>query len=998
MAPTPDTLTHLTEDFAAAWLQGELTDSRRLLADLHLAQCETCRQRLSSLDATHRGAPAPSAPPAAPGLTRGTAVGRFVVLEQTGSGGMGLVYGAYDPLLERKVALKLLRLENIPARHLPEARSRLLREARSIARLAHPNVVTVFDAGEFGGDVFVAMEFVEGGTLQDWSREARRDWRAILEKYAGAAAGLAAAHAAGVVHRDFKPQNVLLGTDGRPRVADFGLARATTDRTLEGAPPAPSAGSMTSGSELNTAVGTLMGTPAFMSPEQLQGEVADARSDQFSFCVSLYEALYGTRPFVAPDLQQVLQRIRKGDLAPPVRACGPARLRRVVVRGLSADPADRFGSMDALLEALNRVRRAGARRRNLALAALVALALPAAAVVGARSRAEVCAGSDALLATTWSEGRKQALLDAWAATTGGAAGAGAMAPAAGLLDRYANSWAQARTGACEAARVRQEETLEVLSLRMACFERRRRELEAATLALEGARPEQAARLVDVVTSLPPVNTCDAPEVLARTGVKAPPPGKAAAVEAVRARLATVASLQQLHEMRASSLAQEAVREAEQTAFRPLLAEARLALGKSQTTDRAFSAAEQTLHQAVVEAEAESHDEVRMEAEAELARLLGFRQARFAQAQAHMDRSWAVMERLGRSPQDEANLSNLAGTLLFQQSRYEEAEALLRRALSLEHQLHGEEDPRVGRVLSNLAQTQKQQGNLRSAEALGRSAVEMLLRTAGEGYRSTAIARHSLGTILLRAGNGVEARQRMLENHPDLREDEVTRSNANLHVRLAMADLLAGLPDRAEKTLLRVGAFLDAEKFAADSMERLDWQSVRIHHLASLGKWDEALPLARARAALLRQGELASGLPMVDTLLQLGWLELQAGRVSAAEDAVAQARALAEALPRGPTLRDELASLEGEVDLARGRVEAAVHRLEGALRRQQQTELDGWRLARTQFALVRAHHAAGKPEARDRGMHQLEGYLASPQTHVQRLAQSYRGWRAAEGLR
>src|SRR5579863_1211307 len=275
----------------------------------------------------------PSAPTdtAAVPLGRGAIIGRYVVLGLVGRGGMGEVYAAYDPELDRKVAVKLLRVKAGNGVSLSEGRQRTLREAQAIARLSHPNVVVVFDVGTFDEKVFIAMEFVDGNTVTFWLEQQARSWQEILRVFIAAGRGLIAAHEKGLVHRDFKPDNVMVGKDGQVRVMDFGLARQMPERTLRSArprPTTPSRGSLKVASEtlalepgtlvLNedsngsgpgqssvsglfdarlTRTGAMMGTPAYMAPEQFFGAPTDARTDQFSFCVSLYEALYGERPF-----------------------------------------------------------------------------------------------------------------------------------------------------------------------------------------------------------------------------------------------------------------------------------------------------------------------------------------------------------------------------------------------------------------------------------------------------------------------------------------------------------------------------------------------------------------------------------------------------------------------------------------------------------------------------------------------------------------------------
>ena len=290
-------------------------------------------------------------------------LGRYVVLELVSAGGMGVVYEAFDPQLDRKVALKVLRPESLGSETLEQAQARLLREAQAMASLSHPNVVPVFDVGTVGRQVFVAMELVDGGTLTDWLRAERRGWREIVEMYLQAGRGLAAAHAAGIVHRDFKPDNVLVGRDGRARVSDFGLARPAV-RELARAGADRGAGAHESSA-------ALVGTPAYMAPEQFEGSGVSARSDQFSFCVALWEALYGRRPFPGQSAEQLAESVLSG--APPVPPAGssvPGWLQRAVQRGLSRRPEERFPFIEGLLDDLSRSSLEGRRRRRLAAAAV----------------------------------------------------------------------------------------------------------------------------------------------------------------------------------------------------------------------------------------------------------------------------------------------------------------------------------------------------------------------------------------------------------------------------------------------------------------------------------------------------------------------------------------------------------------------------------------------------------------------------------------------------
>ncbi len=301
-------------------------------------------------------------------------IGRFLVMRPLGSGGMGVVYAAYDEELDRRIAVKLLRPGS--SEH---DQARLQREAQAMARLSHPNVATVHEVGAVDGQIYVAMEYVRGQTLQEWLAAAPRSWREVIEHFRAAGLGLAAAHAAGLVHRDFKPSNVLVGDDGRVRVVDFGLVRSSGGEEGEAAAVAASQvmGPATPLATSLTMTGTIMGTPAYMSPEQHRGAPTDARSDQFSFCVALYEALHGVHPFAGRTVGEVRAAVLAGRVPPPPRESkAPVWLGRVLARGLAVDPAARWPSMDALLDALaaDPEARASARRRG-ALGVVVAAAV-----------------------------------------------------------------------------------------------------------------------------------------------------------------------------------------------------------------------------------------------------------------------------------------------------------------------------------------------------------------------------------------------------------------------------------------------------------------------------------------------------------------------------------------------------------------------------------------------------------------------------------------------
>ena len=335
-----------------------------------------------------------------------TRVGRYAVLRRLGAGGMGVVYVAYDEELGRKIALKLVH----PGHHDPDASARSRREAQALARLSHPNVVQVYEVGEYQGQVYLAMEFIPGHTLRAWQAAAPRSWQATVAMYLQAGRGLAAAHRSGLVHRDFKPENVLVGDDDqRPRVLDFGLARipgSTTDLSAKpadlSAKPAPSDLSQEP-SNLSpepsdparlTTPGAVLGTPAYMAPEQLDGADADPRSDLFSFCTALHEALHGVRPFAGATRTALRAAIARDAPARPRAGELPTWLQRIVERGLAADPAERWPAMDPLLAALARDPTRWRRRAALALALVTLLTAGLYLLLAAREHQQARALAD----------------------------------------------------------------------------------------------------------------------------------------------------------------------------------------------------------------------------------------------------------------------------------------------------------------------------------------------------------------------------------------------------------------------------------------------------------------------------------------------------------------------------------------------------------------------------------------------------------------------------
>ena len=410
-------------------------------------------------------------------------IGRYELRECLGEGGLGVVYAAYDPQLDRQVAIKLIRpddnVSGIPAHE------RLLREARAIARLNHANVVEVFDLGTFEHrtedgqppteGLFIVMQLLSGKTVETWLEE-NPSWEEILAVFGQAGAGLQAAHLEGVVHRDFKPANVFLCDDGTVKVLDFGLAKMTiageADRLRTTLPGFSNAEDSVHDAE-TTNEGTVLGTPAYMAPEQHVGELSDPASDQFAYCVALYKALFRVNPFAGKSMRQIATAKWEGRIVPPPAPCDvPSWVEDAVVRGLASMPSKRWASMGQLLDALARRRRPSKVRR-------VAAASLAAGVVGfalpqpAPDALQACEAGAERVGDVWSDGARTQLA---------AARPDDFEQLAQQLDTYAEQWQQARYDACQ---------VEALDLQLQCLDAR---LLGLSASLRGVTRDPAADL------------------------------------------------------------------------------------------------------------------------------------------------------------------------------------------------------------------------------------------------------------------------------------------------------------------------------------------------------------------------------------------------------------------------------------------------------------------------------------------------------------------------
>jgi eukaryotic-like serine/threonine-protein kinase len=753
-------------------------------------------------------------------LVRGSTIGRYVVLGLVGRGGMGEVYAAYDPELDRKVALKLLRIKPGNGVSLTEGRQRTLREAQAIARLSHPNVVVVYDVGTFRGQVFIAMEFVEGHTVSYWVASKARTWEETLKVFIDAGRGLMAAHKKGLVHRDFKPDNVMVGEDGQVRVMDFGLARQMNEKTsrktsldgktapehqtgnaplplrlsepgseaagpaedplstivLNGGPvhtPPISMHSSTGNSGADvfgaqlTRTGAMMGTPAYMAPEQFLGAPTDARTDQFSFCVALYEALYGDRPFYGNTMFALTTAVVQGNVKePPANSKVPFWVRKVLLRGLRPKADDRFPSMEALIDALGRDPRL-VRRRAVAVATGV---VAVAALLGGwrhsvATHRLMCSGGPAKLAGVWDvptgnselEPPRHAAIRASFLHTGKGYAADAYSTVSRILSTYADGWLRMYTDTCEAAQ-RGDQSAEVLDLRMSCLQERLSGLRALTDVFSDANAEVVEKAVSAANNLRTLERC-ADVALLRAVVRPPEdPATRAKVADLRHSVASVKALLDSGRWReAMKGSPPLVEQAKALGYEPLTAEALGTMGMAYLKGNDPKTAEHALVESYWFADASRHDEVRAEDAMNLVWVIGYEQGRYEEAQGWARSAKAVLQRLGGHELLEAWLLNNLGGVYELEGQREEALRSQQEALTLKEEVLGNEHPDVGISEGNLAVVLSALGRNQEALAHVDRSIQILASGLGAGHPDLATQLNNRGEILNALGRHREAR-------------------------------------------------------------------------------------------------------------------------------------------------------------------------------------------------------------------------------------------------
>jgi len=804
----------LSENTFQRLLDGTLPEPQIDNARLHFDTCRSCRELFSALARGLSGhgsvapedsggaAPNSQAPPAPRVMTPGTRVGRFIVQGPIGAGGMGVVHAADDPVLERKVALKVIHADHGEGPASDERRVRLLREARAIARLSHPNVITVHDIGIHADQLYVAMEFVEGSTLRSWLAAAPRSWREIVSVFVAAGRGLLAAHRAGLVHRDFKPDNVLIGDDGQIRVTDFGLAYSLfgADRdAIGGTVPGwlvEAGGVLSSGLQDRegrlTRSGALVGTPGYIAPEVLRGGTADFASDQFSFCVALYEALFHERPRLSsPSSPAEVVEPSSEPSRPAVNSLAPVSndryvvpdwLRQTVQRGLGWRPEDRHPSMETLLTALNRepIRRWWARL-GLGLVVVVAIGIALRLFVADKPEREICTGAVAQVSAIWNPGVLAQVQSGFAATA--RAHAQASADRVGeQLDRYTRQWANLHRSACLAT-ARGEQSSDLLDRRLLCLGRSLDQVGALLeLFVHRADGDLVDRSIALVGKLRPLSACgDSADLLSRVAPPIDPTLRARVTELER-QVDRAEIERHAGRPRAAADGVRAVLEAQEAlGYAPLAAQAGRVLGRSLEDLGRPAEAREALTQAQRMAQRAGDIKLSIHLMIDLLAVVGVRQQRYGEAQLLGQLAESTLERpdLRDDETTRAQLLAALGSIATAEWKVDRAVELQREVLAIRRRTLPAISEEVASAEENLGVALRNKTDKEEARQHYREALAIRRRLFGDQHPLTAAVHINLGVTYLDEANAVDARAHLLTALAILERIPEHRSYANL---------------------------------------------------------------------------------------------------------------------------------------------------------------------------------------------------------------------------
>lgn len=769
-------------------------------------------------------------------------VGRFVVLETLGAGGMGVVYAAYDPRLDRKIALKLVKPELATSAGNVEAR--LLREAQAMARLSHPNVVQIHEVGAWEGRVFIAMELVTGRSLAAWLEQEPRGWRDVVHMFAEAGRGLAAAHAAGMVHRDFKPENVLVGDDGRIRVTDFGLARGGASVGEVGETWREPGDPLAEISDrMSTGTAAFAGTPRFMSPEQFLGEPATAASDQFSYCVALYMALHGVHPFEGDDRATLARAVITGKRREPARMRIPRKIHKALVRGLSRAPKGRFAGMGELLRAIE----PHAAWQRLAPAAL--FLVTGAGLGGVFYEGDPCADAGSLVEGIW-DGETRSMVQRAFVAGEQAGGAGQWSATASELDRYTGAITDLHTHTCRAHRSGRLSS-ELFDLRIDCLDRRLEVVRSLIggLLTAGMAPRDVRA---AVSRLEPVSSCE--DIQGLRGKEAPPPEQILASRLLERELDQAYALELVGDVDASRRqVTRAIADAREQGYAPTIAEALFRLGRLAVHERDFGSAEAALLEARDMATSSRFDALVGKTWSWLiqARVLGGKPTEAADDWLQQAQSWQRRGATGLL--ERADLERARASVRDVRGDFIAAEAAFHRALSLRGEALGPEHVEVAIDRMNHANVLGVLGRVDESIASLEVALEAMIAKVGAEHGLVADVHYNLGAALLLrddAGSRLAAEQHLARSNAIIaaRRGGEAIELADGYIALAHAAQMRGDIGTAEERVATALRIYDRHFGHPDRVYAL---GLRGQLLFIQGRYDEALAAhveARAVAA------------------------------------------------------------------------------------------------------------------------------------------------------
>lgn len=949
-------------------------------------------------------------------ITFGGRVGRYLILDRVGRGGMGVVYAAYDSVLDRRIAVKIMRPQS--GEDASSGRVRMEREAQALARLSHENIVTVHDVGELDGSMYIAMELVEGTTLRDWQKG--KPWRELLRAYLDAARGLSAAHAAGLVHRDFKPENVLVDAKAKVRVTDFGLARRAGDaggKALNAISPSAFDSDL-------TAAGTVMGTVAYMAIEQIEGRAVDERTDQYSWCVATWEALFDEQPFVAGNLEARREAMTSTVPKPPAKPALPRGIVRALQRGLAPEPKDRWPSLDALVAEIERAmssRRWYIAAAGFAGAAVVAGVFAIGQHAGVRS-VDACATVNGEV--VWTPQLKTSVERAFLATQVSYAH-----DASRAVDKSLTAWQQRWHGialdSCVATRTQHTQSAQMHELRTTCLAKKRDEL--ATIIGGLAHADQRTVESAATLALPDLDACNDPQALAGvlpTPIASPEQLKAEAqLKATEQELAGASSIARAKELldhlpdvsRLGSLALNARVAMDRARLEQLLGHGKKA--RTALLDAAAAASASGDNDTLVDSYIQATDvESRVTSEFNLGR------------------SWlalakGTMARMGSRPRKVLLWDRVAGELAYREGRMEDArdayrqelaqataiepggvleiQALndlgkveseldqladarkhLERALVLATQQLGADHPLVGGIDHDLGTVVYREGKF--TESLPFFETAIAIRSAAYGADSVEAANsiQASGNALISMDRPAEAAARFARaiailtarlgpDHPDVatayndiggtyhRAGDYEKALANAQRVKALREKALG-PDHPD-----VAQSLINEAIEAKNLGR--WDIVNANYPRAIGIYET------------RYGK--DSLEIAVTMINLGEAQRAQGNLDAAEKSYKRATdIIAKQLGEDHPMLGHTWNGLGQVELARGHLEDAQRLLERAVQIRSKANMDATDLAESKFALARSLPAGDAARAKELAQEAAAVYKTSGPGYAKRYAE------------